>query len=172
MLCLVALAAGCDRREVRVYLVPKDPPPWKVPAGWQELEAGGMSTASFVVEGKDGKGAEISVVPFKGVVGQDADLVNVVRDRFGLPPLSPEELSKQVERVEVGPIQGKLFEMATGTTNSSGDPTRFIIATAARDNTSWFFRMSGQDSLVREQKSAFLQFLKSFAFAERVASSG
>lgn len=170
-LFILGLGAGCDRRDIRVYHVPKEPPPWKLPAGWQEQESGGMSVASFVVAGKDGRSADISVVPFKGVVGQDADLVNVVRDRFSLPPLTAEELGKQVERVEVGPIQGKLFEMAAGTAaGGSGEPTRFIIATAARENTSWFFRMSGQDSLVREQKPAFVGFLKSFAFVEKPAS--
>jgi hypothetical protein len=172
-LCCIVLLAGCDRRDIRVYQIAKEPSPWKLPAGWQEQEPGGMSAASFVVEGKDGKIAEISVVPFKGVVGQDVDLVNVVRDRFGLPPLSAEELSKQVERVDVGPIKGKLFEMAAGTQGSGGgEPTRFVIATVARENTSWFFRMSGQDSLVREQKTAFVAFLKSFAFMERPASQG
>jgi hypothetical protein len=172
-LAFTVLVAGCDQRGIRVYRVPKEPPPWKLPAGWLEQEAGGMSTASFVVEGKDGKSAEISVVPFKGVVGQDVDLVNIVRDRFGLSPLRAEELNEQVERVDVGPVKGKLFEMAAGAAGSGvGEPTRFIIATAARENTSWFFRMSGPDSFVREQKPAFVEFLKSFAFMERPASEG
>ncbi len=169
-LSVVVLVAGCDRRDIRVYRVAKEPPPWVLPAGWQEQEAGGMSLANFTVTGKSGQGAEVSVVPFKGVVGQDADLVNIVRERFGLPPLSAEELGKQVERVEIGALPGKLFEMAAGAGGESNAPRRFIIATVARDGTSWFFRLSGEDALVREQKAPFVQFLKSFAFVEKPVS--
>jgi hypothetical protein len=34
----------------------------------------------------------------------------------------------------------------------------------ARGDTSWFFKLTGDDALVREQKPAFLQFLKSINF--------
>jgi hypothetical protein len=37
-----------------------------------------------------------------------------------------------------------------------------------RGVTSWFFKMTGEDSLVTAQKEYFLQFLKSVSFAENV----
>jgi hypothetical protein len=63
------------------------------------------------------------------------------------------------ETVTVGPGQGKLFEIADGKT-----PGRIIVAVLDRDGTSWYFKMKGEDAVVREQKPAFLQFLKSISF--------
>ena len=154
------LAAGCDQRDIRVYRVPKEPPPWILPAGWSEEEPTRLSLANFVVQGKDGKSAEISVVPLNGIVTQDAELVNVARDRFKLPALSAEEVKRQTERVDIGPAKGSLFDMAADASGTGAESTRLILATVTRDNTSWFFRMSGDDALVREQKAAFVQFLK------------
>lgn len=169
-LLFAGLAVGCDQRDIRVYRVPKEPPPWVLPAGWTEEEPTRLSLANFVVQGKDGQSAEISVVPLNGILAQDTELVNVARDRFKLPALSPDEVRKQTERVDIGPAKGSLFDMAAGPAGTGAEATRLILATVTHDNTSWFFRMSGDDSLVREQKAAFVQFLKSFSFAEKPAT--
>src|SRR5213083_958382 len=83
---LVILAAGCGRDDVKVYHVAKENAPalsqgampaghpdissaanpqlkWKTPESWNEVPPGEMRVASFTVKGKDGKQADVSVIP-------------------------------------------------------------------------------------------------------------
>ena len=52
----------------------------KTPDGWNEVPPGKMRVASFNVKGKDGKQADVSVVPLGGLAG--GDLANVNRCPF------------------------------------------------------------------------------------------
>jgi hypothetical protein len=44
-----------------------------------------MRVASFRVTGKDGKQADVSVIPLPGLAGSDLDNVNRWRGQVGLP---------------------------------------------------------------------------------------
>src|ERR1044072_252474 len=83
-LAMLAFVAGCGRDDVKVYRVAKETPSspapaampaghpdvstsaspqlkWKTPEGWNEVPPGEMRVASFKVQGKDGKQADVSV---------------------------------------------------------------------------------------------------------------
>jgi uncharacterized protein YbdZ (MbtH family) len=184
----MAALAGCGRDDIQVYRVAKETPAaepqapmavpgheqeqsslprvqFKLPSGWQELAPGSMRAASFSIGGKDGQSADIGVIPLPGVTGRDLDFVNLWRKQVQLPPATEEDMAKQSEAVAIGADQGKLFDMVSEKPIAEGKmPTRIVIAMLTRDGTSWFFKMTGDDSLVREQKPAFVQFLKSIAF--------
>ena len=66
---------------------------YKRPGGWQEAPPGEMRAASFRVAGKDGKQADVSVVPLPGLAGSDLDNVNRWRGQVGLPGVSEAELA-------------------------------------------------------------------------------
>jgi hypothetical protein len=172
---LLALAlVGCDRGQVQEYRVAKEPaqtqpasqPPgleYRRPAGWQEAPPGQMRAASLRVAGKEGRQADVSVIPLPGLAGSDLNNVNRWRGQVGLPGVSEEELAKLAQPVEIAGQPAKLYEQA-GTNPGSGEKSRILAAITRRDGVAWFFKMTGDDGLVVEQKPAFIEFLKSVSF--------
>jgi hypothetical protein len=76
------------------------------------------------------------------------------------------------ETVAIGSDAGKLFDIASDTLLIDGKArARILVAMLTRDGTSWFFKMTGEDSFVAAQRSAFLQFLKSINFVAAPAAT-
>src|SRR5436190_6051901 len=99
---LALVVAGCGRNDVQVYRVSKEEPKpiareqagamppghpdtgesappglkYTLPPSWQETSPGQMRVASFRVNGKDGKQADVGVVPLPGLMGRDLENVN------------------------------------------------------------------------------------------------
>jgi hypothetical protein len=195
---LSLLLTGCGKNDVEVYRVAKEQAPatppaqaqtqpaamppghpdasggsvpalkWKLPTGWEEVAPGEMRVASFHVRGEAGKQADVSVVPLPGMAGGDLNNVNRWRGQVGLAPVSEDELSKLAQAVEVGGQSAQLYDQA-GENPSSGEKTRILAAVLHREGTAWFFKMTGDDALVGQQKPAFIEFLKSISFQAPVA---
>ena len=136
---------------------------YKGPTGWNEVAPGQMRAASFRVPGKDGKQADVSVIPLPGLAGSDLDNVNRWRGQVGLPGISEAELAKLAQPVEIAGQSASLYEQA-GSNPGPGDKTNILAAITRRDGTAWFFKMTGEAALVTEQKPAFIEFLKSVSF--------
>ncbi len=193
---LVAVLAGCGQNKIQEYRVAKEPatpqaqpdglPPshpemsgaaapealqYKVPPDWKEAPRGSMRVASFHVTGQDGKLADISVIPLPGMAGSDLDNVNRWRGQVGLAGVSEEELAKLAQPVEIAGQPAKLYEQA-GTNPQNGEKTRILAAISRRGDMAWFFKMTGDDALVEQQKPAFIEFLKSVTFPAAVAQAG
>jgi hypothetical protein len=171
------LLAGCGREQIRVYRVPKEKPAevaqagqgqgtphlhFKTPEGWTELPAGGMRAARFSVAGKNDRALDVSAIPLPGMAASKQDIVNLWREQVHLPAVKEEELSTLMEEVLIGETKGELFDML------SSEPlidqklkARILVAMLKDGPTTWFFKMTGDDESVREQKPAFLAFLKS-----------
>jgi hypothetical protein len=183
-LALAGAAAGCGRSDVQVYRVAKEQPgaqapgqtlppghpdtgetkaslKWQLPAGWEEVPAGPMRAASFRVKSKEGKQADIGIFP-PGISGSDLDNVNRWRGQVGLPPVSEPELSKLAQTVEAAGQSAQLFEASGAGPN--GEKSRILSAIQRRDGEPWFFKMTGDDEFVAQQKPAFIEFLKSLSF--------
>ncbi|HWH70383.1 MAG TPA: hypothetical protein VNT26_13435 [Candidatus Sulfotelmatobacter sp.] len=137
---------------------------WKLPAGWEEAPPGEMRVASFRVVGKEGKQADVGVVPLPGLMGGDLENVNRWRGSVGLPPVKEEELAKLAESVEVAGQPAQLFDQS-GENPGSGEKTRILAAVLRREGVAWFFKMNGDEAVVAQQKPAFIEFLKSLSFA-------
>jgi len=133
-----------------------------------------MRVGSFFIS-TDNRTADVSVIPLSGGAGGELENVNRWRDQVGLGPISPSELASEAKTVDIGGSEGRLFEIAgAGSDAGRSNRTRVIAATLVRDGTTWFFKMMGKDSLVREEKDAFVRFLKSVRFdetGERVAGA-
>jgi hypothetical protein len=173
---LTSLAAialvGCGRNDIQVYRVSKETsaPSTKLPEGWQEVPPGEMRVASFHISGKEGKSAEVGVFPLPGMAGSDLANVNRWRGQVGQPEITEAELSKVAEPVQIAGQSGQLFDQA-GTNPSSGDKSRILAAVLRREGTAWFFKMTGDDELVGQQKPAFVEFLKNYSFPQPSAAS-
>jgi hypothetical protein len=194
-LAFAAALSGCGRNDIQVYRVAKEPAPaqnsapapmpphgdepadsglpslrWKLPAGWEEVPPGEMRVASFRVAGKNGASADVSVVPLPGMAGSDLANVNRWRSQVGQPPVTEENLTKLAEPVQIAGQAGQLFEQA-GLAAGSGETNRILAAVLRRQNIAWFFKMTGDDALVAQQKSTFIEFLKTLEFQAAPAAS-
>jgi len=184
---LAFLSAGCDRDDVKVYHVVKDdsaaPPPnqiaapeqnfitqpqqpqlqWTLPDGWQDKTPGQMRIASFTVTGTNGESADVGVIPLP-TGGDELALVNMWREQMQLPALTSETAA---EAASIGGNPAKLFDITSDALLVDGKfRARILVAMLTRGETSWFFKMTGEDSFVAAQKQNFLQFLKSVSFVE------
>lgn len=195
---LAALASGCGRDDVKTYRIAKDqsPPPnqspmqagqmpdghpdvgaaaqpqltWKTPEGWSAAPPSEFRLASFKITGGNGKQADVSIVPLPGTAGGDFANVNRWRGQVGLQSVSEEELKKLAQPVEVAGQAGALYEQ-TGKNPGSGEGMSILAVIQHREGMAWFFKMTGDDKLVAEQKPAFVEFLKSVKFeAQDVAA--
>jgi hypothetical protein len=195
-LALCVIAGGCDRNEIQVYRVPKETVEvaeahsahdghahaqetpavprltWTLPAGWEVRPASGMRVASFAIAGADGESAELAVIPLPAAAGQELDLVNMWRGQLELAPVTKDDIGKEAETVSVGSDQAKLFDLAAQKPAAEAKaPLRILVAMLTREGTRWFFKLTGHDRLVREQKSAFVEFLKSVTFVDAPEST-
>lgn len=193
LLLLGFVLAGCGREDVRVYQIPKENPPtqvaglppghppmgqeqdrrgglptldWKLPEGWEQVQAGEMRLASFRIKGGD-KAADVGIFPLPGMAGSDLDNVNRWRGQVGQPPVTQEELAKLAEPVDVDGSKAQVYEQA-GANSGSGEKTRILAAILRREGIAWFFKMTGDDKLVEAQKPSFVRFLSSVKFSTPV----
>jgi hypothetical protein len=194
---LVLAFAGCDRDKVKVYHVESGdsaapaPPPaapapisaampatmpaglpapdnsglpqlkYTLPDGWKEKEPTQMRVASFDIS-EDGKSADVSVIPLSGMGGGDFANVNRWRGQAGLPPLADGEIEKLAEKISVGGQPADLYDIA-------GDTQRILAVIFHRDDTAWFFKVTGDPGLVEKQKPAFVSFLSTVQFGAPAA---
>lgn len=197
LLCALALLNGCQREDVQVYTVKKDPPrtdlhdhsqdeataippprparpqvSWTLPNGWTEAGAGQMSTASFTIKGDSGAEAQVTITPLAKLGGKDAEIINMWREQVGLEALPKEEAAKQFQPVTVGPDQGNLFQIE-GKGRAGEGSYSIVTAMVHRDEASWFYKLAGNTELVAAQKPVFVEFLKSIKLtpAPALASS-
>jgi hypothetical protein len=180
---------GCGRPEAaRVYTVPKEQPfqetarkeadpgapqesraerargrvTWELPQGWTEVPAGRVNAAQFTVK-TDGGEVGISVTPLPNLNGKEELMVNMWREQVGQPPLEPGKLAEQLSKVELAGGEGQLFEVVG---NREGAAQRMVTAFLHQPDASWFFKLSGPEAGVNQQRAAFLNFLRSVRIAE------
>ncbi|MEW6157541.1 MAG: hypothetical protein AB1813_08920 [Verrucomicrobiota bacterium] len=183
-LVLCIMMSGCKRDEIRVYQAPKEPAHdalasvemepgaiphlhWELPAGWEEQAKGGMRAGSFLIPGSDGKKAEVALIPLPGVKAIELESVNMWRQELGLPEIQREHLNQLGESITIGEVEGKLFDMVSSEARLDNKyKVRTVGVIMVKDGITWFFKMSGEESLVGEQKEAFKKFLAKLEFHE------
>jgi len=186
---------GCEKESIRVYQAPKEaaspvsahgdmgrapsmvenptPPArpeltYKVPTGWSEAAPNQVSVANFTIVGPDGKTANASIAPLPPLGNRETEVVNMWRQQMGLDEISPEEVGKLLSEVEVADAKGKMFELAGAATGTEGQQ-RIITVMQHSPETSWFYKISGDEALVTKEKSNFLAFIKSVRFSRPIA---
>ena len=138
-----------------------------LPEGWRETGAGQMSVASFNIAGEGKQQAQVTITPLPGMAGKEGLIVNMWRQQVGLAEMSADEAAKQLSPVEIGTDTGKMFDV-TGKLDD-GTAKRIVTAMQHRGDTSWFFKLAGDDALVQAQKPAFAAFLKTIKITEAAA---
>jgi hypothetical protein len=113
-----------------------------------------MSVASITVSGGSQE-ASLTITP----LGGNQDLlanVNRWRRQVGLDPIASLEAEPPVP-VEVDGQPAHLVDLA-------GPEQHTLAVLAVRDGTTWFYKLSGPDPLVAEQRAAFSEFIESLRF--------
>jgi hypothetical protein len=184
--CLAGGAAlvGCREGQVKVYRVPKEKEPvgvpaladaaeatpaqkppmtWQLPVGWQEQAPGPMRAGLFTVAGTDNQTAQVSIVPLAGRGGGELENVNRWRGQVGLGRIGEAEMGKLAEPVEIAGRSGRMFDLS-GVPPGQSQKTRILAAILFEADTAWFFKMTGPEGLVEQQKPGFVGFLKTVSF--------
>ncbi len=131
---------------------------WTAPAHWVSKGASGMRKGTFTLPGEGGATAELAITAFPGDVGGDVANVNRWRGQVQLPPQSPDEVLKSIQRLEANGLKIGVVDMAN---TSAGAATRVLGAMVPFEGSTWFFKVTGPDALVAKEKPAFLAFLQS-----------
>lgn len=172
--------AGCKKPSIRSYLAPKDmeamaeaaPAPagsgaasdkarpqltYMLPPGWEETEPNSVSLAAFKIRNGAAE-AGVSITPLPNLAGREALVVNMWREQAGLPPVADAELAQTLSPVKVGDKEGQMFEVLGA--KEGGAPLRIVTAFVHEADSSWFYKLAGEEALVTAQKPTFVEFLK------------
>jgi hypothetical protein len=95
--------------------------------------------------------------------GGDTANVNRWRGQVGQPPLDDAALKNSAEPVQVADKPAVLYDIA-GTSPGSGDAERIVGTILHTDESTWYFKMTGDADVVEKNKPAFIAFLKSLEF--------
>ena len=140
----------------------RPPVPWTVPSGWEEKPASGMRVASYAVKRPDGRSADISVVAMGGGAGGELENVNRWRNQIGLDPVTEADLAGLRSIIPAGNRQVVMYEL-DGKKAVLDDKyaARTLAAILPAGEMTVFFKITGENALVAEQKPQFLAWLKS-----------
>jgi hypothetical protein len=137
--------------------VPQASLTWTAPADWQAKPLGAMRLGSFGVS-SDAGDADISIIAFPGEAGGLLANINRWRGQLGLAPLAEDNLAGATTALDGA--GGLHFTAVDLTGQASGAPARMLGAILSFDGQTYFFKMTGPDTLVAREKTAFLDFLK------------
>ena len=134
------------------------------PEGWETSQGSAMRVASFAIKGKDGATADVSVIPLPGDSGTVLENVNRWRGQVQLPPLT--DVSDPSIGREMDGAAGKLFVTHMVSTEALLDGKKAAISTAIlkAEGVTWFFKVTGEASLVEENREKFENFARTAAF--------
>ncbi len=133
---------------------------WKAPADWQAMPAIAMRKATYSIPGEGAARAELSITAFPGDVGGELANLNRWRGQIQLPPLAESDLAAAVTRTDQNGLHFAVVDFAG---KSAAGAQRILGAIVPFNGATWFFKLTGPDALVENQKAAFETFLKTVA---------
>jgi len=138
-------------------------PSWDIPANWQKQPAQQMVLHSFViVDGQGGK-ANVTITAFPGSVGGPLANVNRWRNQLSLDPVEQSDLPKMASSLDVLGGKAMLVDM-TGTDKKTNQRARLLAAMVAREGSTWFYKLMGDEPVVAREKEAFIKFVQTVRY--------
>jgi len=136
------------------------------PDGWTPSEGSSMRAASFSIAGPDGTTADVSVVPIPGDSGSVLDNVNRWRSQLQLAPLASAD-DPALGNKDESPA-GELFvsHMTSSEPILNGKKAAMGTAILKRPGMTWFFKITGEATLVEANLGQFDAFVRSATFPE------
>jgi hypothetical protein len=194
------ILAGCRKPEITTYTAPKDVAPampglapaaqsntsglrtasaasaapairWQLPAGWQDQGANNIRLGNILVTDANNQRAEMTVTRFEGDVGSDLANVNRWRGQLQLAPIDEATLSQAIVHHDFPAGHMDIVDLVSDAPLAgSTTKTRMLVAWLKQPDATWFFKLTGADSLVAAQRDAFTAFLGSVEFSAASAT--
>lgn len=141
-------------------------PEWEAPAGWEPQPLGSMRKGSWLVQ-RGGMTADMSVLAFPGDVGGELANMNRWRQQIGLPPVNATELARVLGSVRIDGLPGKtILIVGTAPVPGTTQPQATWGAFVEQGGGTWFFKLTGDRTLVEEEAEAFMSFLETIRFQQ------
>jgi hypothetical protein len=135
---------------------------YQLPSGWTEKPLSPMRLASFNATAPNKQQADVSVVALPGMAGGDLANVNRWRGQVNLPPIDEDTLAKNAQHVNANGHDFLMVDLASpAAMGDKHQKERIIAAILDENDRSWFIKMTGEDTTVASQKTAFADFLRS-----------
>lgn len=151
-----AAGAGASMANTAVPTASGEGLTWTAPSHWQAKPASAMRKGSYTVPGASGADADLSITAFPGDVGGELANINRWRGQLSLPPITEAELPTATEHVDAHGLHFTVVDFA----NTADKPQRILGAFAAFDGATWFFKLTGPDATVANERAAFREFLQ------------
>lgn len=134
------------------------------PQDWKVSQGSSMRVASFAVKGEGGTTADVSVIPLPGNSGSVLDNVNRWRGQVQLPPLATAD--DPALGVEMIGTAGKLIvtHIVSVEPLLDGKKSAILGAILEAKGVTWFFKMTGEASLVEANREKFEMFARTAFF--------
>ena len=137
-------------------------PQWNLPSNWTEKPAGMMVLKSYTVQNDKGT-ASVAISVFPGDVGGTFANVNRWRGQMGLAPVTEAELPKATQTIDVAGAKATLVDF-NGTDAKTGKPARLVAVSVPHSDSTWFYKLIGDDAVVGVEKKAFIQFVQTVRY--------
>jgi hypothetical protein len=174
----VLLLPGCRRDPIETYRVAKQPAApqsgltashkeitWKTPLGWKEQPPSAMRMGSFLLTGRNGQTADVSIIPLSGEAGGRLANINRWRGQINLDPITENDLQDQSETINSGGHPMVLIDFVSkDALLDNRYRKRVVAAIYTHKDRTWFFKLMGEDLTVEEAKPTFREFLNSLRF--------
>ncbi|MCX7872639.1 MAG: hypothetical protein N2487_05080 [Verrucomicrobiae bacterium] len=132
-----------------------------VPDDWKQQPPAPMAPLRYEVSSGSAT-AMITITRLDGDGGGLLANINRWRGQIKLPPVSPEDVDKQVSRVKTA--VGEALVVDFFGTNTANNPTRVVGIIAPAGSYTWFFKMTGQEQAVNARKDELIKYVQSFKF--------
>ena len=156
-----AAAAPAPESAAQAPAAPTDKgmPTWDIPANWHEQEANAKLLKSFAITDASGHKATATISTLAGDGGGVLQNMNRWRGQLGLQPLEETDLENMASFVEVMGGKATVLDML-GTNAKTGQPGRIVGAVVPRDDSTWFYKLTGDEEIVGKEKPAFIKFVQ------------
>src|SRR5687767_14595685 len=137
---------------------------WTLPEGWTEKSGQQqMGVGAFRIEGEGEKYADVRIIPLKAGPEIEKHSINIWREELGLAELPIDQIHG--DELDIPGVHAHLYDMTSAESRFAGKfKARTTGAVLERDNTPWFVKMIGEESVVASQQDVFREFLKSLKF--------
>jgi len=139
-------------------------PVWLVPSDWHELPPAQFLLAEYGVSAPNGATADVNVAMLNGEGGGLLPNVNRWRAQLGLPAASEADLPAMSTPLAIPGGQATVVDM-TGTDPKTGAKARLVGVILPQPGQTWFYKLMGDEQVVAQQKTAFLQFVRSAKYS-------
>ena len=137
-------------------------PTWEVPSTWKSAPASTMRLASFALSGPGGQTGDLSVVALGPAAGGLLANINRWRGQFGLDPVDEAGLQKTLTTVPLSGGETATVVDLVGTGEAAG--RRLLGAIVSRNDRTWFYKLTGDATLVESERGNFEKFIRSVKY--------